>query len=74
MTEGAISNIFLRYDQQWFTPPVASGLLPGIWREKMMRELNAVERVTYSEYLKDADEIILGNSVRGKAIAGEIVY
>jgi para-aminobenzoate synthetase/4-amino-4-deoxychorismate lyase len=74
LTEGAISNIFLRYDQQWFTPPVASGLLPGIWREKMMRELNAVERVTYSEYLKDADEIILGNSVRGKAIAGEIVY
>lgn len=74
LTEGAISNIFLRYDQQWFTPPLSSGLLPGIWREKMISELKAVEKVTYLEYLKDADEIILGNSVRGKAVVGDIVY
>ena len=74
LTEGAISNIFLRHGSQWSTPLLTCGLLPGIWREKMMHELNAVEKVLYSEDLKNADEIIIGNSVRGKGLAGEIVY
>ena len=74
LTEGAISNIFLRHESQWSTPSLTCGLLPGIWREKMMHELNAVEKLLYSGDLKNADEIILGNSVRGKGIAGEIVY
>lgn len=74
LTEGAISNIFLRQGGQWFTPLLACGLLAGIWREKMLQELNAVEKVLHHEDLKNADEIILGNSVRGKCIVGEIVY
>jgi para-aminobenzoate synthetase/4-amino-4-deoxychorismate lyase len=74
LTEGAISNIFLRHGNLWSTPLLTCGLLPGIWRDKMMHELNAVEKVLYSRDLKNADEIILGNSVRGKGLAGEIVY
>ena len=74
LTEGAISNIFLRQGEQWVTPPLTCGLLPGIWREKTLRELNAAEKVLHAEDLKNADAIILGNSVRGRGIVLEIVY
>ncbi len=74
LTEGAISNIFLCHRNQWFTPPLTCGLLPGIWREKTLHELNAVEKMLYPGDLKNAEEIILGNSVRGKGIVREIVY
>ncbi|MFA6102741.1 MAG: chorismate-binding protein [Victivallaceae bacterium] len=74
LTEGAISNIFLRHGNQWFTPPLTCGLLPGIWRKETLHELNAVEKVLRLEDLKAAEEIILGNSVRGKGVVQEIVY
>lgn len=74
LTEGAISNIFLRQNQQWFTPPLTSGLLPGIWREKTLHEMNASEKILYSEDLKNADEIIIGNSVRGKGVVVEAFF
>ena len=34
LTECAISNIFLKINGRWLTPPVKCGLLPGIWRAK----------------------------------------
>jgi para-aminobenzoate synthetase/4-amino-4-deoxychorismate lyase len=69
LTEGAISNIFIKKDGQWFTPSVQSGLLPGIWRDKMLKELAAKEIRIDKSNLLNADEIMLGNSVRGSAPA-----
>lgn len=37
-TEGAISNIFFKVDNEWITPPLSEGLLPGIWREKQIKK------------------------------------
>ncbi len=65
LTEGAITNVFILEDGQWLTPALACGLLPGIWRRKMIRRLHAKEvRITAVD-LKQAGKIIIGNSVRG---------
>jgi len=73
LTEGAISNILVRIGRRWFTPPLACGLLPGIWRANALRELRAGERILTLSDLAHAAEIRLGNSVRGAARVGRIV-
>lgn len=65
VTEGAITNIFMRFGGKWFTPPIKCGLLPGVWRSAKIKELPAEERILNLEDLRKADEILLGNSVRG---------
>ena len=69
ITEGAISNIFIRKGDNWFTPPVRCGLLPGIWRAAKFADLHAEEKILYLEELKNSDEILVGNSVRGEVRA-----
>jgi para-aminobenzoate synthetase/4-amino-4-deoxychorismate lyase len=65
VTEGAITNIFARFGDRWLTPPVEDGLLPGIWRAVFIRETEAEVRSLTLEELAAADEIVVGNSVRG---------
>jgi para-aminobenzoate synthetase/4-amino-4-deoxychorismate lyase len=65
LTEGAVSNIFIMKSGRWYTPPVECGLLPGIWRAETIKMLNAEVKRLYLEDLTDADEILVGNSVRG---------
>jgi para-aminobenzoate synthetase component 1 len=43
LTEGAVSNFVFRIDDLWITPPVSSGLLPGIIRQKMIEAGLAIE-------------------------------
>lgn len=74
LTEGAISNIFLKKNGIWVTPPPACGLLPGIWRAHTLRELNAREEILSLDDLKNAEEIRIGNSLRGTGIVKEILY
>ncbi|MDP2852650.1 MAG: aminodeoxychorismate synthase component I [Smithellaceae bacterium] len=65
ITEGAISNIFVRIKDRYFTPPISCGLLPGIGRQIMIKKLKAREKIMYLKDLKTADKILLTNSVRG---------
>ncbi len=65
VTEGAITNVFARFGDSWVTPPVEDGLLPGIWRADFLREKGAAERSLTLDELLRADEIVVGNSVRG---------
>ncbi len=74
LTEGAISNIFLKINGHWHTPPLACGLLPGIWRARMLRELNALETILTPDDLKNAEEIRIGNSLRGTGIVKEVLF
>jgi len=66
VTEGAISNIFIEMDGQWFTPPVECGLLPGIYRRHLL-ETNpaATEKILHLDDLAAADAVYICNSVRG---------
>ena len=65
ITEGAISNIFIRKNSRYYTPPLTSGLLSGIQRQVMIKRLKVKEKVLYLSDLKKADKIFLTNSVRG---------
>lgn len=66
VTEGAISNIFFKKGRQLFTPPVASGLLNGVFRQYFMKKNLVIEKVLYPEDLRQADEIFLTNAVKGR--------
>lgn len=72
LTEGAITNLFLRIGGQWFTPPVEDGLLPGIWRRRFMLETGAQERSLPVSDLGAAEEVVIGNSVRGAIRVGAV--
>lgn len=65
ITEGSISNIFILKNACWLTPPVQCGLLPGVWRAAKLAELKAEEQILTIKDLQRADQILLGNSVRG---------
>ncbi len=66
LTEGAISNLFLRIDGHLVTPPLASGVLPGTFRRHLLdTEPAAEERVLTLNDLRAADAVYLCNSLRG---------
>jgi para-aminobenzoate synthetase/4-amino-4-deoxychorismate lyase len=66
MTEGAISNLFIEKEGQWFTPPVACGLLPGTYRRHLLEtKPAAAERILQMEDLASADAVYICNAVRG---------
>ena len=49
VTEGAISNVFVEKDGRWFTPPVACGLLAGVYRRHLLATRPEIEeRVLFS--------------------------
>ncbi len=65
LCEGSYTNVFIVKDGQMLTPPVSSGLLPGILRRALIATGQAQEQVLVIEDLQNADEIYVGNSVRG---------
>ena len=67
LTEGGRSNVFVRFGQAWFTPPVSCGLLPGVMRGVMLTApaWHASERVITRAMLARADDIVVCNALRG---------
>jgi para-aminobenzoate synthetase/4-amino-4-deoxychorismate lyase len=74
LTEGGRTNIFLQLENKWYTPPLASGLLPGIMRGVLLEDakFSATERVLFVDDLIKADQILLCNSLRG-AMKAEVI-
>ena len=66
ITEGAITNVFVRKADEWFTPPLSSGLLAGIGRRVFLLRHAARERVLRVEDLREADEIRVTNAIIGE--------
>ncbi|MCK4809903.1 MAG: aminodeoxychorismate synthase component I [Candidatus Omnitrophica bacterium] len=64
LTEGSITNIFIRKNNQLYTPPLKCGLLPGILREYLLKQARAKEKVLYLKDILEADKVYIGNSVR----------
>jgi branched-subunit amino acid aminotransferase/4-amino-4-deoxychorismate lyase len=54
-----------------YTPPVICGLLPGIFREDLLKKGQCVERILTLNDLLSADAVYCGNSVRG-LVEGDI--
>lgn len=66
ITEGAISNIFIKKDGYLITPPVECGLLNGVYRQYLMEiQSNTVEKVLSLKDLQEAEAIYICNAVRG---------
>ena len=65
LCEGSRSNVYLRLDGDWYTPPVDSGCLPGVQRAELLDTGNVSERVLTLADLHAADEIRLSNALRG---------
>lgn len=64
--EGTITNVFVEIaERRMVTPPLCSGLLPGIFRQKMLESRLAIEQIVTLEDLKGAKSVSVGNSLRG---------
>lgn len=66
VTEGAISNVFIRREGKLLTPPLGSGVLPGVLRRHLLESDGSVEEcvLTLAD-LAASEAVFLGNSVRG---------
>ncbi|HJV53611.1 MAG TPA: aminodeoxychorismate synthase component I [Noviherbaspirillum sp.] len=75
LTEGGRSNVFVRLDGRWYTPPLSSGLLPGVMRAAILADAtwNARERRLWPEDLLRAEEIVVCNALRGALRATLVV-
>ncbi|WP_334034151.1 bifunctional anthranilate synthase component I family protein/class IV aminotransferase [Burkholderia cepacia] len=67
VTEGGRSNLFVKLDGQWVTPPLESGVLPGVMRGVLLddRVFGATERVVTRDDLARAEALLLTNALRG---------
>jgi para-aminobenzoate synthetase/4-amino-4-deoxychorismate lyase len=66
VTEGAISNIFIQRAGKLLTPPLSSGVLPGVFRRHLLQTDTRSEEVTLTlQDLESANAIYLCNSLRG---------
>ncbi|MCF7916510.1 MAG: aminodeoxychorismate synthase component I [Candidatus Omnitrophica bacterium] len=65
LTEGAITNVFVEKKGKLYTPPLSAGLLPGVFRQYLLKRKKVIEKTLYLKDLKKANKIYLGNSIRG---------
>ena len=66
VTEGTYSNLFVRQGDELWTPPIASGLLAGVYRDHVLdTRPDATERVLSLDDLRTADALYCCNAVRG---------
>ncbi|MDH4413528.1 MAG: aminotransferase class IV family protein [Rhizobium sp.] len=72
VSEGTITNIFAQTaDGMLLTPPLTSGLLPGVLRAELIRERKARSEVLKLDDLRHR-KLFVGNSLRG-LIRAELV-
>ncbi|MEM1176738.1 MAG: chorismate-binding protein [Acidobacteriota bacterium] len=65
LTEGTRSNLVVRFGDDWLTPPLEDGLLPGVYRAVLLRRGRLREAPIELETLGRADAIFAVNSLRG---------
>jgi para-aminobenzoate synthetase/4-amino-4-deoxychorismate lyase len=67
LTEGGRSNVFVKLAGRWWTPPLSSGMLPGVMRGVLLEdaELRAAERVLTRADVLHAEAILVCNALRG---------
>ena len=64
LTESTVANLVVDLDGGRWTPPLACGLLPGVFRADLLRRGEVRERVLRPEDLARADAVFLVSSVR----------
>jgi len=64
VTETAVCNLVLRIGDQWFTPPITSGLLPGVVRGIAIEECGVKVRPIHVSEIADVESAFLLSSLR----------
>jgi branched-subunit amino acid aminotransferase/4-amino-4-deoxychorismate lyase len=64
VTETAVCNLVLRIADQWFTPPITSGLLPGVVRGIAIDECGVKVRPIHVSEIADVESAFLLSSLR----------
>jgi len=75
LTEGGRSNVFVKLAGRWWTPPLASGVLPGVMRSILLEDdtnLQAAEKVLTEADVLSAEALLICNALRG-ALPARIV-
>jgi len=65
VTEASRHNVFVEINGRLATPPVTSGLLPGILRQELLQSGAAVERNLTLDDIHQSGRWFVGNSLRG---------
>jgi para-aminobenzoate synthetase/4-amino-4-deoxychorismate lyase len=67
LTEGGRSNVFVKLQGRWYTPPLACGVLPGVMRSVLLDDPDwrASERRLSRDDLLAAEALVLCNALRG---------
>lgn len=65
LTEGSISTLLVLRNDEWITPPLTSGVLPGVARSWLLRDTRIKEEVVTLDELASFLAVCLCNSVRG---------
>jgi para-aminobenzoate synthetase/4-amino-4-deoxychorismate lyase len=63
LTEGSFTTLFVERAGRYLTPPLSRGLLPGILRQRLIEDGEAIEADLRIEDLRDG--FFLGNALRG---------
>ena len=69
VTEGAVSNFAFRIKGEWITPPITSGILPGVIRALAIERCDVVVRDIYERDLGDCEGAFAMSSLK---IAGQV--
>ena len=65
ITETSIYTVFCFIDGRWITPPLRSGVLGGVMRERLLARRHILEACITADDVRRASAIVLANSVRG---------
>ena len=67
LTEGGRSNVFVRIDGRWITPPLSCGVLPGVMRAVLLERRHGMPAKASSRApcWRTAEEIVVCNALRG---------
>ena len=64
---GTVSNLFVKRGERFLTPPLSSGCLPGIMRDRAL-SLGLAQEADLGSSLREDDQVLLINSLSCKSI------
>ena len=74
VTEGTITNLYIKKKDRLFTPPLECGLLNGTIRQTLINKNEVEEKIITLKNIKTADEIFISNAIIGIIKVDEIVF
>ncbi|MEK6397589.1 MAG: aminodeoxychorismate synthase component I [Terriglobus sp.] len=69
VTETCIANLLVHIHGRWYTPPLSSGVLPGVYRNQLLAEGIILEKAITLSDLREAQHVAVCNALRGVATA-----